>query len=206
MVEQKLKNDKFIVDFGLIEKNGVSFAEYLMLLLYKLKENESFNAYITKLNSNLLDKKLIVTDMFSNGENYISPKGRDFISSIVLSSQDVNLEKDLEQLANDLKELFPTGNKSPGHPWRGNTKEIVNKLKRFKLLYSYSNTEILNATKHYVENMENNQYMRVLKYFILKQNDAGEQISDLASYIENADEQIRTDWSINLRGAVHGNS
>ena len=206
MVEQKLKNDKFIVDFGLIEKNGVSFAEYLMLLLYKLKENESFNAYITKLNSNLLDKKLIVTDMFSNGENYISPKGRDFISLIVLSSQDVNLEKDLEQLANDLKELFPTGNKSPGHPWRGNTKEIVNKLKRFKLLYSYSNTEILNATKHYVENMENNQYMRVLKYFILKQNDAGEQISDLASYIENADEQIRTDWSINLRGAVHGNS
>ena len=206
MVEQKLKNDKFIVDFGLIEKNGVSFAEYLMLLLYKLKENESFNAYITKLNSNLLDKKLIVTDMFSNGENYISPKGRDFISSIVLGSQDVNLEKDLEQLANDLKELFPTGNKSPGHPWRGNTKEIVNKLKKFKLLYSYSNTEILNATKHYVENMENNQYMRVLKYFILKQNDAGEQISDLASYIENADEQIRTDWSINLRGAAHGNS
>lgn len=206
MVEQKLKNDKFIVDFGLIEKNGVSFAEYLMLLLYKLKENESFNAYITKLNSNLLDKKLIVTDMFSNGENYISPKGRDFISSIVLGSQDVNLEKDLEQLANDLKELFPTGNKSPGHPWRGNTKEIVNKLKKFKLLYSYSNTEILNATKHYVENMENNQYMRVLKYFILKQNDAGEQISDLASYIENADEQIRTDWSINLRGAAYGNS
>ena len=206
MVEQKLKNDKFIVDFGLIEKNGVSFAEYLMLLLYKLKENESFNAYITKLNYNLLDKKLIVTDMFSNGENYISPKGRDFISSIVLGSQDVNLEKDLEQLANDLKELFPTGNKSPGHPWRGNTKEIVNKLKKFKLLYSYSNTEILNATKHYVENMENNQYMRVLKYFILKQNDAGEQISDLASYIENADEQIRTDWSINLRGADHGNS
>ena len=206
MVEQKLKNDKFIVDFGLIEKNGVSFAEYLMLLLYKLKENESFNAYITKLNYNLLDKKLIVTDMFSNGENYISPKGRDFISSIVLGSQDVNLEKDLEQLANDLKELFPTGNKSPGHPWRGNTKEIVNKLKKFKLLYSYSNTEILNATKHYVENMENNQYMRVLKYFILKQNDAGEQISDLASYIENADEQIRTDWSINLSGADHGNS
>ena len=107
-------------------------------------------------------------------------------------------------MANKLKELFPAGNKSPGHPWRGNTKEIVNKLKRFKTIYSYSDTEILNATKHYVGNMENNLYMRVLKYFILKQNNEGEEISDLASYIENADEQIRNDWAMDLKGTTDG--
>jgi hypothetical protein len=46
--------------------------------------------------------------------------------------------------------------------------------------------------------------MRVLKYFILKQNNGGEEISDLASYIENADEQIRNDWAMDLKGTTDG--
>ena len=204
MAKSRFKEEKFIVDLNLLRSSNIGIEQFLVLLLYKARGTESLENYLKTLTNELLKKNLLVPEFFNNEIIHISPKGREFVDQIILESQGCNIEENLEELANKLKELFPPGNKSPGHPWRGNTKEIVNKLKRFKTIYSYSDTEILNATKHYVENMENNLYMRVLKYFILKQNNGGEEISDLASYIENADEQIRNDWAMDLKGTTDG--
>lgn len=200
-MRKKFKEEKFIIDDNLLTEYDINIDDVLLLCLYKFKNDKSLITYLEHLSNRLLQKNLIVQELFTEGALSISPAGSEFLKQILLKSQNCTIEEDLEELALTLKELFPVGNKSPGHPWRGNTKEIINKLKRFKIIYNYSNQEIINATKHYVENMENNQYMRTLKYFILKKNPDGETTSDLASYIENAGEQIHSDWAVSLKGS-----
>ena len=192
---------KLQIDSNILDKYNLTLEEFLYLYLYKLRKNDCFIETITES----LLKKGYLTKIFTTftNENPIKlfNKGCEVIDLVLSESEKSSIEEDLTTVAEQLKLLFPKGNKSPGHPWRSNTREIVNKLKKFKKLYPYSNEEILSATQHYVANMENNLYMRTLKYFILKRNDEGEEVSDLASYIESFDEEEIKDWVLKLKGA-----
>lgn len=61
----------------------------------------------------------------------------------------------------------------------------------------YSHEQIIQAAENYVNNFNGNyQYMRVLKYFLFKENNEGGS-SDLINYVENADDNdnLRNDWT-----------
>ena len=191
-----------IINQESLNRHGLSIQEFLYLILFFYIDAQTTD--ISSLETSLINKGYLIRFQNLDGTwGYkIGMKGNNAIKTINADSQNPNKEGNLEELALQLKELFPKGSKSPGHPWRSNTTEIISKLKRFIKTYEYSHEEILAATKHYVNSMQNDTtYMRTLKHFIIKSLPSGEIVSDLASYIENADPDELQSWTLELRGA-----
>lgn len=116
----------------------------------------------------------------------------------------------INTLAERLMNVFPKGKKEgTAYYWRGNKKEIKDKLKKFFVYFgdTYSDAQILSAARKYVQSFNGDyRYMRLLKYFIwkndLKRTEEGtsvEQISELASYIENEGQEDEREWNLELR-------
>ena len=109
--------------------------------------------------------------------------------------------------------IFPSGKKEgTSLYWKGNRKDNKERLQKFFKLYGnkYSDKQIIHAAKKYVESFNGQYaYMRALKYFIWKdEKKMGsdgrkyiEEVSDLASYIENAgqEDDLKSDWTSTLR-------
>ena len=80
-----------------------------------------------------------------------------------------------QDIAKDLREIWPSGEKDGKYPWRDSVSNIA---KRLELMWStvnpskdYSKDQILTVARKYVSQFpENTKYMRTLKYFILKQD------------------------------------
>lgn len=91
----------------------------------------------------------------------------------------VVVKDDEDDLAERFRELFPKQIMSGGYPVRGNLPDIKTKLKLFKKKYPYTDEEILNATKEYVNQMARNnyQYMTISHYLIMK--DGTSKLADL---------------------------
>ena len=95
--------------------------------------------------------------------------------------------------------------------YRCNNGEVVKKLKKFFSIYGdVSNEDILDATRRYVASFQGNYTnMRLIKYFILKDDvrptedgNHVEQISDLATFLENKgeeDDNNNDSWLMNSR-------
>lgn len=137
------------------------------------------------------------------------------------SSPDISEER-LSSLALKVQECFPKqkmvnnyGQESPYY-FRCNRTEIKNKLQKFITLYgSVSDEDIIDATKRYVATFASKGYrgMRLAKYFIIKDDKKltaddeihVEQISDLATFLENKTEEKPDDivngddWLLNSR-------
>lgn len=144
----------------------------------------------------LLEQGLIGRIMGANGytgDYFLTDAGVNLINKVIYDSdEDIPGEEELLQLATDLQQLFPKG-KKPGtiQYWRGSQKEIFVKLQGFYKRYgrAFSSEEIINATRRYVDSFNGNYgYMQLLKYFIWKDKDNGEKISELASGLENYSE------------------
>lgn len=111
-----------------------------------------------------------------------------------------------DALAERLREIYPKGHK-PGtnYMWRDSKPVIANKLRALVKNFGcgFSDDEAADATRRYVESFktEDDRYMQLLKYFILKKNENGELNSQLLSYIENKDagEPVADDWTSSLR-------
>lgn len=182
------------------KKNGITVAQLLALLLVKTGEN------IPKLLEELKSKEMIVEEQSLLEKTYTITQCWDNVCcNVILSSdKDVPIDTHIEELAKALMELYPKG-KKPGTNtyWRGNLKDTKLRLKKFYKLYGnkYTDTQILEATKKYIEDHIDLSYMRVLKYFIWKDvrkvDSEGvgyiEETSDLASYIEN-EGQTEDNW------------
>ena len=107
--------------------------------------------------------------------------------------------------------VFPEGKKAGTTTyWRGNVKEIKLKLKKFFKRYSdrYTDEQIVQAAQSYVGSFNGDySFMRVLKYFIWKDarkmdsdgNTFVEEVSDLATIIENGGESNNENWRDNVR-------
>lgn len=197
----------YIINEDICKKKGMDLPSLLAVLLVKTGVN------ISELFNGLVERQVLVKDMFSGG--FLVTQRWDSICSDILLSADKSVPSDerLASLVDRLMEIFPKGKKEGTTLyWRNNRKDNILRLKKFFKLYGnkYSDEQIVKAAESYV-NSFNGQYayMRTLKYFIWKDerkiNSDGvgyiEEVSDLASYIENAgqEETLRNDWTTTLR-------
>lgn len=147
----------------------------------------------------------------------IDSKWKDTIKNLI-DSEDARFET----LATKVQECFPkqkmmyaNGTASPFY-FRCNKTEIKNKLKKFLTIYGeVSDEDIIDATKRYVASYAPKGYrgMRLAKYFIMKDDRKlmaddeihVEEISDLATFLENKTEDTPSDivdgddWLMNSR-------
>ena len=198
---------RIIIDDKICKEKGMELPSVLAILLVKTGVN------ISELFDKLVKEEVFVKDLFSS--SFMVTQRWDEVCSDILLSAENNMpnEVDLDNLAESMMEIFPKGKKEgTNNYWRGNIKDTKLKLKKFFKLYgnNYSPSQILDATKTYVETHNGNySYMRVLKYFIWKDvrktNSEGvgyiEEVSDLATFLENAgqEENLSNDWTSQLR-------
>lgn len=167
--------------------------------------------------TNMLNRGIITLDLFKQGSPDITSKWKSKVSSFLASN-----EQRLETLALKVQDCFPkqklmyaNGRESPFY-FRCNKTEIKNKLKKFLDIYGeVSDDDIIDATKRYVDTYAPKGYvgMRLAKYFILKDDKRltvddevhVEQLSDLATFLENKSENKPQDivngddWLLNSR-------
>lgn len=187
------------------EKYSLNTTELFALLLIKSCDN------LSSLFESLESKKIIVKDVF--GGYMVTQRWDDVASSILLDS-DKNRQSPerIEQLAIKLMEIFPKEKKAGTcHYFRGNKKDNILRLKKFFKLYGkYTDEQILNAARNYVASFNGNySYMRILKYFIwkddVKMDTEGkryvDEVSDLANWIENdsCENNANSDWTVTLK-------
>lgn len=167
--------------------------------------------------TNMLNRGIITLDLFKQGSPDITSKWKSKVDSFLASD-----EQRLETLALKVQDCFPkqklmyaNGRESPFY-FRCNKTEIKNKLKKFLDIYGeVSDDDIIDATKRYVDTYAPKGYvgMRLAKYFILKDDKRltvddevhVEQLSDLATFLENKSENKSQDivngddWLLNSR-------
>lgn len=193
------------IDEKVCKENNLQPEEVLALLIVKM------NVDVSELFVSLEERNMIVKDVFNK---YIVKRKYDDIVSEILLDSDKNkqpLER-LEKLALKLAKIFPSEKKAGTcHYFRGNKRENTLRLKKFFKIYGkYTDEQILDAAKRYVESFNGNYtYMRILKYFIWKDevkiDSEGERyvesVSDLANWIENVGQTNSTDsnWTANLK-------
>lgn len=186
------------------KKNELKPEELLAILLVKT------NTDIPKLFNSLIEKQILVKDIFGG---YMVTQRWDDVASTILLDSDKNRQSPerIENLAVQLAEIFPKEKKAGTcHYFRGNKKDTILRLKKFFKLYgSYTDEQILEAARKYVASFNGNySYMRVLKYFIWKDevkidgegNRYVDEVSDLANWIENSGQanSLTSDWTSNL--------
>lgn len=203
---------KYTIDEEVCKKAHLDV--HLLLTILLISTGTDYNQNIQEL----LDREILIKeyDEDTGQVKYaITSRWNDTVSSILLDSEQTNIaafDARLENLAKKLMAIFPEGKKQGTSVyWRGNVKEIKLKLKKFFKKYNdtYTDEQITNATQAYVNSFNGNySYMRVLKYFIWKEerkmdsegNGFIEEVSDLATFIENAG-QLDTDdnWMNEIR-------
>ena len=183
---------KYCIEENVAKRHHLSINELLGLMLFKNGCNPQ------QLINRMLERELIIQDMFGNYK--LTMHWDDELQKVLLESDaEVPKDNDLNYLVGQLREIFPKGIKTGSSAWRGNKREITLRLQKFFKIYDkYTDEEIITATKKYVESFNGNYtYMRILKYFILKDevkvdeegNRYVEQISELANFLENEMEQ-----------------
>lgn len=112
-------------------------------------------------------------------------------------------------LANKLREIYPKGMKrslqdNQAYPWRGSETEIANKLWALENNQGakFTEEEAIKVTKFYVKSFhEDYRYMKLLKYFLLRDNKDGTYTSTFMEFLENIDDletKDESNWTVNL--------
>ena len=199
---------KYVISTKALRDRGIKEEEALAVLLLTACDN------ISELFERLIKKGYIRRTEGIFGQGFeINETFLNKVQAALLSKDpDVPEEDKLDTLASRLMEIFPKGKKEGTTSyWRGNRKEIRERLQKFFKLYGnkYTDEQILKATQDYVSSFNGNySYMRVLKCFVLKDERKSDeegklivqQVSDLATFIENAEDldPVRNDWTSNL--------
>lgn len=195
---------KYVIDEDICSKYGLSLQETLGLVFISSCTND-FLSVLKDMEDNGITKSL------DDGTVAIPQMWHDRMCKVLLESETTIPKQDrCEALAIQLRALFPKGMKYGSAAWRGNIREIALKLQKFFKLYGnkWTDEEILSAAKRYVESFNGNYtYMRILKYFILKNtrkiNEDGvgfvEETSDLATCLENPEDIKNIDWTVDVR-------
>jgi len=184
---------RFSIDSSVIEKEGLSMQEFSVILYYLSGGTGVLNETIceTLWNKNILRK---VIDGYQLNPHMVS-----IINSLIaFSDSAVPNSRELADLADSLRVLYPEGKKAgTSYYWRDSTKVISQRLAVFFKKYSnkFSKDEIINATRAYINSFNGNyQYMQLLKYFIYKDD-----TSQLLSYLENSgQDNFQRDWADKL--------
>ena len=193
---------KYVIDIEALKNNNLTLAEFGLLLYFADSNN---NMSLANLAFSLWEKGYLTKDI---KDYYFEPHSFEKLQNILAEGTNPkSVNKRAEDLADKLRNIYPNGKiLNTNYYYRGNKKDIVNKLKTFFTKYGnqYTNEQIINATKKYVESFNGNYtYLKLLKYFIWKDERAkGESVQSLlADFIENesAEDTISNDWTSTLR-------
>ena len=200
-------NNQILLNKKAALNNGLTLDEVLFMIIVHNKIN------LTKAETGLIQKGFITAErdsLFIPKGWRLTNKGIEILDNVILDSdKKQEPEERLLTLSTTLKNIFPKG-KKPGtnYYWADGTALISRRLKLFFKKYgdTYSDEQIIQATEKYVQGFNGNyQYMRLLKYFILKEkigvNGEVEGDSELISYIENAGQEdtLSNNWTSVLR-------
>lgn len=195
---------KWTIDSNILDKYNLSMDEFVLLLFLARGGN------VQECMNSLLAKKWAERNIFHPDQVVLSLETKETVQGILLDSDRLvnGKQDDFESLANQLREIFPKGNKAgTNYNWRGSTAEIARKLKNLVVKYGcrFTEEEAIEATKAYVASFNGDyKYMKLLKYFLLKtpRNNNGdvEIESDFMTYLENkgAAEENNGNWAIDL--------
>lgn len=207
-------------------KHGITLDEALYMIIIHNKIN------LELAKESLIQKGLLTADRNETFQQIgwrLTNRGTEVLDSTIIDSDEPKNSGDdfLLEIATKLKEIFPKGKKEgTNYYWAEGTALIVRRLKlflkkyeeyirnEFKEEFSKLNKEefnkflenkILHAASKYVDSFNGSyRYMKLLKYFILKEKIgvAGEVEgeSELMNYIENygQEENLRDDWTSTL--------
>lgn len=161
---------KITIDDKMCLKHKMTVEEALLALLVRSAGN------LKEISQNLTNREVIVK---VNGKYMVTQHWSDVLDEILADSSGEQDEKRLENLAKQMRSLYPEGrmiDKRTGQPtsyyFRSNPKEIAHKLKTFFMRYGdFSDEDILDAERRYVASYRGNYQQRgfrLLKYFIFK--------------------------------------
>ena len=120
----------YVINEDICKKKGMDLPSLLAVLLVKTGVN------ITELFNDLVNKEVLVKDMFSEG--FLVTQRWDSICSDILLSADTSVPSDerLLPLVNSLMQIFPAGKKEgTSLYWKGNRKDNKERLQKFFKLY-----------------------------------------------------------------------
>ena len=165
------------IDKSILNQYGIILEEYFFMMILLRCQNINISLDC----SNLINNGFIV----ELDDGYmLSPDGSRFLKEVEIVSVDKKISlKEMEDIANKMREIFPEGKKlGTSKYWRDNSATVMRKLNSFFKIFGHYETEkLLEATQKYVDSFgDNKQLMRILPYFILKDNE-----SDLLTVIEN---------------------
>lgn len=194
---------KYVIDTDVCIREQISLPIVLSVMLVQS------GADLKELKEELFAKEVLVR---KDNDILVTESWADRISRILLlSDQEVPCESRLDTLAVKLMDIFPKGKKEGTSVYfKGNKKDNKLRLQKFFKLYgnTYTDEQIIEAAKRYVESFNGNySYMRALKYFIWKDEKKTdgegkvyvEEVSDLATYIENEGDSQNKEWELSLR-------
>lgn len=188
-----------------LDKHKLSIEEGIILLVhfYNVDMNNTF--------AKLIEKKFISKKYFNNkptDDYFMMDSGVSAIEDLLLDSEEsMPSDTRINDLAIKLQGLYPEGKKyGTNYYWRGNLPDIIKKLKKFFRKYGeHTDEQIIAATSKYLKSFRNNNvYMQLLKYFILKNSTStgGDEVSELMNYIENEGATVGaldSDWTSKLK-------
>jgi hypothetical protein len=170
---------KFVIDEKVIREKKLTNAQFFLLLsLYCPITFDEFEDLRTNM--------FYITQPKNIQAATITPDGVRLVEEVIKGKQP---KRNFEELAATLRTLFPQGKKAGTNTyWRGNIKEVVDKLSNFSARFGqFEDHIIIEATQKYISAYQDNtKLMRALPYFIMKNTDDGLK-SDLLTYIENLD-------------------
>lgn len=172
---------KLTLNDEVIKRKGWSYGKFLICLAIRQCRKRDVLQHLKELTDNL---KVFKDD--GGIHTLYKDTAKEIESILIACDEEVPKEDQLTNLAKQLIELYPRGMKDGTNtPWRANIRAIVKKLQCFYNKYpekmDVPHEIIVQATKEYIDSFNGNyRTMRVLKYFILKDNQ-----SDLATCIEN---------------------
>lgn len=207
-------------------KHGITLDEALYMIIIHNK----INLELTK--ESLIQKGLLTADRNETFQQIgwrLTNRGTEVLDSTIIDSDKPKGREDdfLLEIAAKLKEIFPKGKKDgTNYYWAEGTALIVRRLKLFFKKYEeyienefkeessnlskeefnkFIGDKIVYAASKYVNSFNGNyRYMKLLKYFILKEKVGAtgevEGESELMNYIENygQEEDLRNDWTSTL--------
>lgn len=190
----------------IIEKEGWTLGEFILMLC-------TINKIDLQAARRLLIQKELMTD-HCPPEQYpplgVAPMEdgvKKFNDIVIKSSPAANggptTDMELDELAKKLKEIYPKGKKEGRWYWADSVPLIKERLQKFFVKYGrFSAEEIIDATERYVREKQDQEDMRLLKYFMFRDKRVdGETVatSDLLNYILLKGEEGRSDdWMLHM--------
>jgi len=163
----------------------------------------AFNEGITPSTYNKEDHQILIDVGYLDSENNsITPESGKIIIALnnyfIISKKKTNKQLLGERGALNItqyREIFPATKLPSGVPARNNIKILTENFRWFFAEYDYTWEEIIKATKMYVNEYRDNQYMYMQnsQYFISKQDKHKVKTSKLADYCDMIKDGITTE-------------